>query len=112
MPRKRQIVALIDPDLADRYEVLRVARSASRARVIEEALKADITEAERAHLAEIATVHQLAERAGMTAGEYAAAYATVYAGLSAGLPSLADLDADDRAVTGKKAKPRPLPKAT
>ncbi len=111
MGRKRQIVALIDPDLADRYEVLRVAGSVSRARVIEDALRADITEAEQSMWEQIQKVHRLAERAGMTPGEYAAAYAKVYAGLSATLPTLAELEADDRAVTGQKRKPQPLPAA-
>lgn len=108
MGRKRQIVVLIDPDLADRYEVLRVARSASRARVIEDALRADITGFEAELFEEIKTVKALAERAGMTPAEYAAAYAAAFSGLSAALPTLADLDADDRAVTGKKGKPKPL----
>jgi hypothetical protein len=108
MPRKRQIVALIDADLADRYEILRVARSASRARVIEDALRERIELHEQIHEETIGRVHALAERAGMTPGEYAAAYAKVYAGLSAALPTLEQLEADDRAVTGKKAKPRPL----
>lgn len=108
MPRKRQIVALIDADLADRYEILRVARSASRARVIEEALRRDIDAAERGVAPEIDRVRALAERAGMTPAEYAAAYAKAYSGLSAALPSLVALAVDDRAVTGKKAKPKPL----
>ncbi len=108
MARKRQIVVLIDSELADRYEILRVARSASKGRVYEQALKADITEAEQAAWSDISKVNALAERAGMTPAEYAAAYSATYKGLSASLPTLAELDADDRAITGKKARPRPL----
>jgi hypothetical protein len=108
MGRKAQVVALIDPDLKDRIEILRVAVEASRARVIEEALAEALDGMERRHFFEIQKVEKLAERAGMTPGEYAAAYAKVYAGLSATLPTLAELEADDRAVTGQKRKPQPL----
>ncbi len=101
--KKVQIVIMAEPDTASRLDVLRIATQKSRARVAEEALLArgGLPGMERAHPYDIARVHALAERAGMTWREYAAAYAKAYQSVTFG-PGLEALEADDSAVTGFK----------
>lgn len=106
---KEQVVLLVDREIVTALDTLRIIAATSRARVTEpllsDAVKAAFAEA--AGRGEIVRVIKLAERAGMSVAEYVAAYARAYSRLTYG-PGLDALEADDREVTGKKAKPAPI----
>lgn len=126
---KVQIVLLVDQEIATALDTLRIIDATSRARVTEPllaeaapaALKPEIptlgdeptpaeVEAYSAATERVEGVRRvvaLAERAGLTVAEYVAAYAKAYAKSTYG-PGLDALEQDDREVTGKKAKPRPI----
>lgn len=102
--RKAQIVILVDPDIRDQLDMLRIIDNTSRARVIEPMLKDSIANALAMHPARVAQLHALAKRADMTVEKYVQAYAAAYMRMTYS-PTLADLEKDDRAITGRKRKP-------
>lgn len=104
---KEQVVLLVDSEIVTALDTLRIIAATSRARVTEPLLSDAVRKALALTPNQTRRVHALAERAGMSVAEYVAAYARAYSRLTYG-PGLEALEADDREVTGKKAKPAPV----
>lgn len=104
---KEQVVLLVDSEIVTALDTLRIIAATSRARVTEPLLNEAVRKALALTPSQKHRVHALAERAGMSVAEYVAAYARAYSRLTYG-PGLEALEADDREVTGKKAKPAPI----
>lgn len=105
--RKEQIVVLVEPAVKHGLDGLRIIRSTSRARVIEDLLDKAVSAALAQEKRGCERIAALADRAGMSWDEYVSAYAAVYQRLTYA-PSLADLEMDDRAVTGQQKRPVPI----
>ncbi len=105
--RKEQIVVLAEPAVKYGLDGLRMIRNTSRARVIEDLLGRAVRDALAGESQGVQRIHALAKRAGMSWNAYVSAYAAVYQRLTYA-PSLADLEADDRAVTGQRQRPVPI----
>ncbi len=105
--KKKQVVALIDPELLTALDTLRIITRESRARVLEKVLDKALWEETERHVGGEERVAALAERAGLSVEQYVEAYAAAFSSGAYG-PGLDALEADDRMVTGKRAKPAPI----
>ncbi len=96
--KKEQVVMLVDPEIRDRLDALRIVTGESRARVAEMALAGHgLAQMEIHHADGLERVRELAERAGVLLYDYVRAYAYAMARQSYG-PGLDKLEQDDSAV--------------
>lgn len=98
MPRKEQIVALVEIDTRDRLNILRLATGESRARVIDIALTGHgLGRLEENHMPELKRIQRLSDEAEVTPAAYALAYTQAFHGQTYP-PDLGSLEYDDTEV--------------
>lgn len=109
MPEKReQIVLLVEPAIKADADALRIVTQESRARVLEDGLRAALDIRVRQEADGMRRVGNLAERAGVSRDEYVKAYSIFYARATYG-PGLDALEQDDshiRALLQERAEVR------
>lgn len=109
MPEKReQIVLLVEPAIKADADALRIVTKESRARVLEDGLRAALDIRVRQEADGMRRVGNLAERAGVSRDEYVKAYSIFYARATYG-PGLEALEEDDshlRALLKQRAEAR------
>lgn len=95
--KKKQVVALIDPELLTALDTLRIITRESRARVLEDVIRPAVNSALGRRNKAVTRVEILAEKAGVELEQYVKAYAKALSSGAYG-PGLEALEADDSRV--------------